>query len=225
MSSNAGSLRTPSGYQRFTRNRSDSGYSNNRSDSTGYCQRFCCLLIACGLSQVMCKCDMDDLEEYLHRLCGCICIHGALYIAALIIGFGFECDYNILLIDPNIYLKIIGFFGLLELICAARWRYEIKKMDEGVACSCICGIIWDLLWAVIGSILYMQMNWDCKHSAVGFMIFSYCIIKWIFIGGRIIFIISGCYVSQNVIFLDRMKSIDELYLSVNEEENEQLIEV
>ena len=187
-------------------------------EEMGPCNRFCCFLfMGCWLSQIICHCDPDETHDYFSRICKCALINGPLYIAALIIGFNFECDsnngvvqiYNTEIMSPNTYLIIAGFFGIVDIFCTARWKYDIKSLNDGAVFSHCCSMGWDTSWCIVGSVLFVELDTECQRSPVGLMIFAYIIIKWIFTGCRFIFIIAGCTASEDPVLIEHKKYFEE----------------
>jgi len=178
----------------------------------------CVVMVGCCLSQIMCQCRIEHVSHYAQRVCGCMMINGPLYIAALVIGFNHHCNFEEeddqileLVMNPNVYLCIAGFVGFLDIFCTARWPFAITKMSEGTAVSHCCHICWDISWCTVGTVLFAQMGASCQGSEVGIMICAYIVIKWIFTGCRCMFIISGCFMSNDPVILERKEYAEEMY--------------
>ena len=79
----------------------------------------------------------------------------------------------------------------------SKWTFDVQSMTQAQAVVICCGTTFDLIWCIIGSVLLTQLSYDCENSAVGFMIFAYIIIKWIYVGCRFLFLVFGCQSSDN----------------------------
>lgn len=200
---------------------------------TRFCRQLreflCVVLVGCCLSQIMCQCHIERVAHYAQRVCGCIMINGPLYIAALVIGFNATCDasedteFLELIMNPNVYLCIAGFVGFLGILCTARWPFALTKMSEGTAVSHCCHICWDISWCTVGTVLFAQMGSQCQGSEVGLMIISYIAIKWIFTGCRCMFIVAGCFATNDPVILESKEFAEELYGSFRFDERGQRV--
>eukprot|EP00484_Ammonia_sp_Unknown_P018056 CAMPEP_0197026738 /NCGR_PEP_ID=MMETSP1384-20130603/6768_1 /TAXON_ID=29189 /ORGANISM="Ammonia sp." /LENGTH=203 /DNA_ID=CAMNT_0042455459 /DNA_START=1 /DNA_END=612 /DNA_ORIENTATION=- len=161
--------------------------------------------------------DEISVCQYTTRILGWLA-HTALSVAALIVAFKSTCnnDGHTLVLSPNVYLKVGAFVGIIDALVSSRWTFDIKGMTQTQAVMHCCGLAFDLTWSVIGSALFFQLSADCEHSPIGAMIFAYLVVKWIYVGFRCLFLISGFTESEDPEFQQKASLI---YSAGNSEAN------
>ena len=119
-------------------------------------------------------------------------IFASYLIAAIVIGFipNNNCmDQTDIIIDPFVYLKIGGFTSLaLDLftlctrftVCQKHSNQRDFSPSKGQSCVSLFGVLFAMVWIIIGSILYHNLDTKCAHSSVGNMVLSFIIISSVF---------------------------------------------
>lgn len=86
---------------------------------------------------------------------------------------------------------------MLDALCFAKWTFDPTEMTAKMAAAHCCVGIWDICWTFTGSVLFTQMSRECQRTHLGIMLFGWIIVNWIYVGCRCVFVISGCWISDD----------------------------
>lgn len=160
------------------------------------------------------KISTGQYVEWIRLIIGSL-ISVSVSIVAIIIGIAYKCDYNDdhIIINPTAYLITGGCIGLFSACCICV--IFTLALDGLFGCDCSpkgcvyghtvsygCFVLFDIIWLIIGIVLFTQLSWkydDCQNSKIIVMILIDIIVRSISIGYRILLIIFAIAVENSTI--------------------------
>ena len=112
-------------------------------------------------------------------------LHGSYAIAALYIGCTDTCDNDghDIVMSVQSYLIVGGIIKILGVLCmTANWNFDPTEMTAKQAAAHCCAAVWDTCWTLIGSVLFIQLSYECEHSNIGLMLFAWISINYVYVG-------------------------------------------